>query len=149
MFIGGIDVGVTRKIENLQARKAAQQNRELKEKQRKHQDEKTFIETKTEDTDDITMTDADEQQYDRGQSSSNDEGGEKDGNSDSDSEESQMRVSLPNLAGAADSFGISDRAAACLATAVLQDVNLVTESDHRLVIDKSKIRRERNKLRKQ
>jgi len=61
---------------------------------------------------------------------------------------SQMRLPLPNLAKEADRYGISDRATASLATAVLIDIEIVTKEDQSLVIDKSKVRRERMKLRK-
>jgi hypothetical protein len=60
----------------------------------------------------------------------------------------QMRVQLPNLAKEADRFGISDCAAASLATAVLVDFGIVTQTDQSHVIDKNKVRRERHKLRK-
>ena len=63
-------------------------------------------------------------------------------------EVSQMRTSLPNLAMEVDRYGISDRAAAAIATAVLVDLGLVTEDDHSKVIDKNKIKRERRKARK-
>ena len=47
-----------------------------------------------------------------------------------------MRISLPNLVKEADRYGISDRATASLATAVLIDVGIVTKDDQSLVIDK-------------
>lgn len=61
----------------------------------------------------------------------------------------QMRLNLREVPKIADRFGISDRAAAALATAVLVDFNLVTAEDASLVIDRSKIRRAREKLRKE
>ena len=61
----------------------------------------------------------------------------------------QMRVSLANLAREADSYGVSNRAAASFATAVLVDFGIVTNADRSKVIDKNKLRRERIKLRKQ
>ena len=59
----------------------------------------------------------------------------------------QNRSNWPNLAKIAERFQISDRAAAALANAVLKDVGLVTENDKKLVIDKNKLRRERQKYR--
>lgn len=59
----------------------------------------------------------------------------------------QMRMPLPNLVREADRFGISDRATAAIATAVLADFGLVTNYDRSNVIDKSKVRRERKKMR--
>ena len=59
----------------------------------------------------------------------------------------QMRVALPTLAAACDRHGVSDRAAAILATAVLQDMQIVHQGDTTQVIDRSKVRRERHKKR--
>ena len=47
----------------------------------------------------------------------------------------------------ADRFGVSDRAAAALATATLIDVGMIKKDDDRLVNDRSKVRRERQKVR--
>lgn len=60
----------------------------------------------------------------------------------------QMRVPLPTLARECDRYGVSDRAAAAISSAVLQDVGLVTEQDSSSVIDRSKIIREKMKKRK-
>ena len=54
---------------------------------------------------------------------------------------------LPALARACDRHGISDRSAAAIATAVLEDLGVVTESDSCNIIDRSKIRRERKRKR--
>ena len=59
----------------------------------------------------------------------------------------QMRVKLPSLALACDRHGVSDRAAAGIASAVLQDVGIIHEDDVSKVIDRSKVRRERCKRR--
>ncbi|KAK0043374.1 hypothetical protein Bpfe_027193 [Biomphalaria pfeifferi] len=59
----------------------------------------------------------------------------------------QMRVKLPLLALACDRYGVSDRAAAGIASAVLQDVGIIQERDVSKVIDRSKVRRERCKKR--
>ncbi|KAK0055599.1 hypothetical protein Bpfe_014874 [Biomphalaria pfeifferi] len=58
-----------------------------------------------------------------------------------------MRVKLPSLALACDPYGVSDRAAAGIASAVLQDVGIIQERDVSKVIDRSKVRRERCKKR--
>lgn len=47
----------------------------------------------------------------------------------------------------ADRFGVSDRAAAAIATATLIDVGMIKKNNTRLVIDRSKVRRERQKFR--
>lgn len=54
---------------------------------------------------------------------------------------------LPALARACDRYGISDRSAAAIASAVLEDFGIVTASDLSNVIDPSKIRRERKRKR--
>lgn len=60
---------------------------------------------------------------------------------------SQMRLSLHSTALVSDRFGISDRATAAIASSVLFDLGMVSESDTSLVIDKNKIRREKQKAR--
>ena len=60
----------------------------------------------------------------------------------------QMRLSLPTVATACDRHGLSDRAASSLATAVLQDMGIVSQGNKSQVIDRSKVRRERQKKRK-
>lgn len=44
-----------------------------------------------------------------------------------------------------DRFGVSDRATAAIASSVLHDLGMISEKDSSLVIDKSKIRREKQK----
>ena len=56
-------------------------------------------------------------------------------------------MALPTLATACDRHGVSDRAAATLATAVLLDMQIVHKGDTTQVIDRSKVRRERHKKR--
>lgn len=60
----------------------------------------------------------------------------------------QESISLPNVARVCDRYGVSDRCAASIVTATLQDVGLVTATDTSLVIDRSKLRRSRKKIRK-
>lgn len=62
---------------------------------------------------------------------------------------SQMRVALPKTARMADRLGLSDRAVAALASAVLEDFGIITAEDKSMVIDRHKIRRERSKYRSQ
>lgn len=68
-------------------------------------------------------------------------------NCDSLPSTSQMRFKLPATALMSDRYGISDRATAAIASSVLQDLGLINEVDLSLVIDKSKIRREKHKVR--
>lgn len=60
---------------------------------------------------------------------------------------SQMRLKLPATALVSDRFGVSDRATAAIASSVLEDLGLIKEGDMTLVVDKSKIRREKGKRR--
>ncbi|KAK4880508.1 hypothetical protein RN001_008654 [Aquatica leii] len=55
----------------------------------------------------------------------------------------QMRKTLPTVARECDRWGLSDRSAAAVCSALLQDLVIVTENDTASVIDRSKIRRER------
>jgi hypothetical protein len=59
----------------------------------------------------------------------------------------QMRLSLPSLAKACDRTGVSNRGAAIIANAVLEDLQLITKEDRSNVIDKNKLYRERKKVR--
>ncbi|KAL4712991.1 hypothetical protein ACJJTC_012061 [Scirpophaga incertulas] len=59
----------------------------------------------------------------------------------------KKRLSLPSLALACDRTGVSDRAAAMIASSVLKDVGIVSSNDTGSVIDRSKLRRERTKVR--
>ena len=61
----------------------------------------------------------------------------------------KMTISQPSLAKACDRTGVSDRSAAVLATSVLHDLGLVSKIDRSKVINRSKIRRERSKTRKE
>lgn len=67
----------------------------------------------------------------------------------STSKAGQMRISLPNLAVACDRTGVSDRSAAIIASSVLHDIGIVSKDTQSKVIDRSKLRRERRKVRLQ
>lgn len=59
----------------------------------------------------------------------------------------QMRINLKSTALTCDRYGVSDRATAAIASSVLQDVGVVTNSDNSQVVDKCKIRREKHNVR--
>ena len=59
----------------------------------------------------------------------------------------QNRKKWPNLARICERYQLSDRAAAAVANSVLVDVGLVTEDDKTRIIDRSKLRRERERCR--
>ncbi|KAK0067090.1 hypothetical protein Bpfe_003825 [Biomphalaria pfeifferi] len=94
-----------------------------------------------EDSDDEVLHDSDDK------SSSIDDVASDDisSRSDDDVAEGQMRILLPKEA---DIYGISDRAAASLATVVLIDVGFITKQNQSFVIDKNKVHRQRLNLRK-
>ena len=153
MYIGGVDVKVNKKVRELNKRKLALNNRELAEKQRKVDIAKAgnldeYIESswghETENEDQYDNKFRDDASVKRLSESA-----ESDSDSSSSETSKQMRVSLANLAREADRYGVSNRAAASLATAVLVDFGIVTNADRSKVIDKNKLRRERIKLRKQ
>lgn len=60
----------------------------------------------------------------------------------------QNYVKLPTLAKVCDRYGLSDRSAAAVATAVLHDLGIVTIANTENVIDRSKLRRAREQSRK-
>lgn len=137
MFIGGVDVVATTSLQRRLKRK--NDNKERLSTYRPGEAEKLRLH----------MLDAS-----KTYSSEDDNDDSEKHLSDSDflpttsAEAGQMRIPLQNLAKEADRYGISDRATASLATAVLIDFGIITKDDQSLVIDKNKVRRERIKLRK-
>lgn len=61
----------------------------------------------------------------------------------------QNRRKWTNLARMCERYQLSDRAAAAIANSVLQDVGLISETNKSMVIDRSKLRRERDKCREE
>jgi len=59
----------------------------------------------------------------------------------------QMRMELSSFASSCDRYGVSDRVAATIASSMLQDVGLLSTQSPSKVIDRCKIRREREKIR--
>ncbi|CAH0552762.1 unnamed protein product [Brassicogethes aeneus] len=59
----------------------------------------------------------------------------------------QMRVALPSLAKTSDRYRLSDRAAADIASSVLEDIGIINSENISQAIDKNKLRRERSKVR--
>ena len=59
----------------------------------------------------------------------------------------RMNVALPTVARICDQYGISDRSAAAVASAVLQDIGIITADEKSMIIDKNKIRRARTSCR--
>ena len=59
----------------------------------------------------------------------------------------QNRMEWPNLAMMSERYQLSDRASAAVAYAALKDAGLITDLDKTYVIDKNKLRKEREKYR--
>lgn len=59
-----------------------------------------------------------------------------------------MRVKLQSTSLHCDRYGVSDRAAATIASSVLEDIGVITDTDTSQVIDRYKIRREKIRTRK-
>ncbi|GBM08130.1 hypothetical protein AVEN_214461-1 [Araneus ventricosus] len=57
-----------------------------------------------------------------------------------------MRIQLKSSVLLSDRYGVSDRATATIASSVLHDVGLITDSDISHVIDKNKIRKEKQNV---
>ena len=58
-----------------------------------------------------------------------------------------MRLRLNHIAREADRYDLSNRTTTTICTALSCDLGLVTETDQTMIIDKSKVRRERNMFR--
>ena len=56
---------------------------------------------------------------------------------------------LSTLAAACDRYGVSNQAVASIATAVLQDMLMMSLDSKSKVIDRSKVKRERHKIREE
>ena len=61
----------------------------------------------------------------------------------------QNRQRWTNLARMCERYQLSDRAGAAIATSTLQDMGMITENDKLLIIDPSKLRRERERCREE
>ena len=70
-------------------------------------------------------------------------------NAEETSATSQNRTALRNLSLLCERFNVSNRVGAALGTGALKDHGLVTDTDTKFVIDRSKLRRERNKYRRE
>ena len=133
MFIGGVDTLATIKLQKRIKRKHDEQARVNKYKLNSDNASKLNLETSR-----VNETDSDDQESDDSvHNISDDEFSTTDAVA-----KSQMRVPLPNLVKEADRYGISDRATASLATAVLIDFGIVTKADQSLVVDNNKMHRE-------
>lgn len=129
--IGSVDIKVTKKLNQRIKRKIREHQRVQSElnisnsKAEEHREDSLFSDHYSPDSDD---------EYKPSTSSAN--------------LHSQMRVKMCATALNSDRFGLSDRATAAIASSVLQDIGIVTDTDSSYVVDKCKIRREKSRVRK-
>ena len=87
------------------------------------------------------------EEYEDGSVSENeDEHGERSQKYSKCTQSKQLRRDLPTVALTCDRYGVSDRSAAAIASAVLQDFGLINTEQSMNVVDRSKVRRDRNKM---
>lgn len=58
----------------------------------------------------------------------------------------QMRINLPSVVLACDYTGVSDKSAATITSAILQDLRIIGPKDKSFVVNRSKIRYEHSKM---
>lgn len=139
MMIGSVDVAKT--AHNM--RRENRKNKEVLQKLKKSTQSTSTAESAA--VDDSVITDITSSEYD---SSDSDVGlSSTKGASDAKGSAVRNRNAYPSLALECDRHGVSDRAAAAVASAVLKDIGAVKKEDMSGVIDRSKIRRERHKMR--
>lgn len=136
MFIGGVDVKVTAKLQAAEKRKHKFEAATLREKKHlKCESTAEFNEAQSlSETDDKNEGDSEGSLFDAGNAA--------------ETETDQMRYSLPLLAAECDRFHVSNRAGAAIVNAALKDLGFITSQDQHLLIDHSKLRRERIKCRR-
>jgi len=138
MMIGRVDVKMTKSIRKKAARKMKNLDRSSSDKKTNNfkisQQSHTTSESEISDEEQSVVFDKEPPKLDKQNNIAGD---------------SQMPANLASLARECDRRGVSDRCAAALATAVLQDVGMIKDNDYSMVIDRSKVRRERIKIRKQ
>jgi hypothetical protein len=160
MHIGGIDAQTTSTIRKKIRRCEAFDKQVSREKARmkSSQSVKRTLDNDDRDDDDDNNNDDDDDDNNSDNNGDNNNDNNNDSNSTSSSDEEQllkcssatseqMRFSLPLLAAECDRYQVSNRAGAALVNAALRDLGLVTADDRYLLIDHSKLRRERLKHR--
>ena len=129
MVIAGVDKKTTEVMKRRQVREDRLNERQAKEKRRKDEARK-LVDTASSE-----------------QSDNNDESDFCD--SESDSSQQRNMVKIPTVAQEADRYGVSNRAAAALCTATLVDYGIINPNDETNVIDKQKVWRARQELRRE
>lgn len=144
MIIGGIDLMETKRLQKKISRKESESRRHsdsIQQEQSKQQcNSRSYnVEDKDDDTDTSDEDDTLSKSHCKHDLPT----------PESKRQKMAMTVRLPSLAKACDRTGVSDRAAAIIASSVLQDMGIVSPNDTSKVIDRSKIRRERSRTRQE
>ena len=138
-MIGGIDVGITKKLVLRQKRK--QQVEDFVKRHRK------CINLVNDDDVNVSLTsDEDDSRLDAVNSDFTITTENK--ISDKEQCKKQMRLELSNVAKVCDRYKVPGRCAAAIVSATLQDVGLIHKDDTSMITDKNKLIRERRKVRR-
>lgn len=142
MVIGNIDIATTSALRKKETRKSKELQRIVKFNQER---------TKNENVSEMVTSDNDSAEEQRcslleeanqpGPSNIHEEINLPGPSKLNEKKSTQMRIKLPSVASIADRVGISDKAAAAIASAALQDLGVITEEDKTNIIDRMKIRR--------
>ncbi|XP_050527619.1 uncharacterized protein LOC126897791 [Daktulosphaira vitifoliae] len=141
MFISLVDISTTKKFQKKAIRKEVDANRIERHKLLETYDKSKLDEVNIEFDESVEIND----EY-----NNSDEDftiTSKPSTSSSNIKNSQMRLKLPALALACDRTGISDGSAAKIASAVLQDIGIISVDNKNSVVDRMKVRRAREKKR--
>jgi hypothetical protein len=135
MVIGGVDTSTTKRLRARELRK------------RRYTE---FAAKQASGYADVSHKDVeDSESDDEAQSSSDDDVIDKLGSSKTyERQQSSSKMNFPNVARACDRYGVSDRCAASIVSATLQDVGILNAANLSMVVDRSKVRKERCKLRR-
>jgi len=138
MKISGIDVNITKQWDCATAREDAETSRREKQENEMQQEG------------------ADAEEFDVNMNEPQTETISETGDSDyippagqTDDSQKQNRTKLPRFGAMCDRYGVSDRAAAALASALLEDYGIITETDRSQVIGPRKVAYERHKYREE
>src|SRR6218665_94339 len=140
MMIGHVDIIGTKKLQKRQKRKAKEMATATKHGR---------TTTSTTVSEALVQDDVDESCDDNGADAVDDSSEKPQTVGTTLVASTKMRLPLPTVARECDRHGVSDRCAVSIISAVLQVVLIINEHDSSMVVDKSKVRRERVKARRQ
>ena len=141
MSIGGVDIQTTQTLEQrrLRRQQTAMQMQQTTTSSASPATSISLLEIEDDQEGEVPAIEA-TNDYDEPQASCSSSAGAKEACK-------QMRTPLPRFAEECDRWNLSDRAAGAIASALLTDLGLITPGDSKMIIDPSKVRREREKVR--